>query len=371
MCCHFVVKSDLGGPKGYIEVADSYRRLGHEVTIAGMNEIAGREDIAAWELENFSEYLKQYILKHHHNYDVIEYEALYLPFNLKNEVRSILVARSVLLELHFLNIDLPPLRNLRSIAGYWLKKHKRSLELKKKIKTFLLAMKYADVVNVSNPADEKILIEHGIPSEKIVMQPYGIYEKRFQAFQIEKKESTAPVISFVGSFDRRKGAVEFPYIIQRVAKEFPGVKFRLMGVLGLFRSGDEIRKYLGEKNSKHVEIIERFNPEHLPGLLNDCALGIFPSHLESFGFGVLEMMSAGLPVIGYDAPGTNMLLPADLLVRIADKKAMAEKIISFLKNQKMREQFRKICRDRASTYIYENQENFSIKRYEELLAHRD
>lgn len=371
MCCHFVIKSDLGGPKGYIEVADSYRKQGHEVTVVGMNDIVGREDIAAWELENFSEYLKEYILKHHHNFDVIEYEAIYLPFDLKNEVKSILVARSVLLELHFLYIDLPPLRNLRSIVGYWLKKYKRSQELKKKINTFLLAMKYADVVNVSNPEDQKILIKHGIAAEKIVMQPYGIYEKRFKLFQKEKKESSSPVIAFVGSFDRRKGAVEFPYIIKKVAEEFPDVKFRLMGVLGLFRSGDAIRKYLGNSNLPHVEIIERFNPDYLPELLNDCMIGVFPSYLESFGFGVLEMMSAGIPVVGYDAPGTNMLLPSELLVKPGDKKEMAERIIELIRNQKKRIAFADQCRARASTYIYETQENHSLKRYNELLAHQN
>lgn len=371
MCCHFIVKSDLGGPKGYIEVADTYRRLGHEVTIVGVKEIVGRDDKAAWEMENFSEHLKNYILAHHNQYDVIEYEALYLPYDLKNEVKSILVARSVLLELHFLNIKLPPLRTLRSIAGHWLKKYKRFSELRNKIKTFLLAMKYADVVNVSNPEDQKILIAHGIPAEKIVMQPYGIYEKRFREFQIEKKSSSSPVIAFVGSFDRRKGAVEFPYIIRKVAKEFPDVKFRLMGVLGLFSTGEKIRKYLGKSLQPHVEVVERFRPEALPELLSDCKLGIFPSHLESFGFGVLEMMSAELPVIGYDAPGTNMLLPSELLVGIGDKKAMTERIITLLKDQKKRDEYAKICLERASTYIYEKQENHSIERYLQLLDHRD
>ncbi|MBY0516460.1 MAG: glycosyltransferase family 4 protein [Bacteriovoracaceae bacterium] len=370
MCCQFPIKADLGGPKGYIEIAETYRQRGHEVTLVGINQIVGDETIEyheAWRLRHFAPYLKDYILANHHNYDVIEYEAVYLPYNLKDQVKSILVARSVLLELHFKKIKLPVLKTLRAYVSHVVKFKKRSQQLNQRINTFLTAMKYSDVVNVSNPDDKEILIQYGVDPNKIVMQPYGISLERFNEFQIDKNENSNITIAFVGSFDRRKGAVEFPAIVKELSKSYPQIKFKLLGVLGLFRSVESIYKYFGNDLSDNVEVIARYNPKDLPRLLSECHLGIFPSHLESFGFGVLEMMAASLPVVGYSAPGTSMLLPKDLLVARGDYKAMIKKIKILLENNDERLRLSLACNRLAREYIYENQENASLEKYNQLI----
>ncbi len=377
MCCQFPVLAELGGPKGYIEVAETYRQRGHHVDLVGINQIVGSDSIEyheAWRLEHFSSYLKAYILKHAHQYDVIEYEAIYLPYNLKEQVKSILVARSVLLELHFLKIKLPVLKTFKAQLSHFLKASKRESELKKRIEGFLTAMKYADVVNVSNPDDKNILIEYGIDKEKIVMQPYGISQKRYDQLNkahLNTDEKRPPKIAFVGSFDRRKGAVEFPSLAFEIKTAFPSVVFKLMGVLGLFRSSQDIFKYFGPELKDNVEVIEKYNPDALPDLLKDCSIGIFPSHLESFGFGVLEMMSGGLPVVGYRAPGTSMLLPDELLVPIGDHSLMAKKIIRLLNSEEERKRYSEICSNRAKEFIYENQKNLSLEKYQGLIIARE
>jgi glycosyltransferase involved in cell wall biosynthesis len=56
--------------------------------------------------------------------------------------------------------------------------------------------------------------------------------------------------------------------------------------------------------------------------------------LEGFGFGVLEMLAASIPVIAYDSPGPPMMLPPQYLVPKGDIKSMSGKVINLLHNRK-------------------------------------
>ena len=72
--------------------------------------------------------------------------------------------------------------------------------------------------------------------------------------------------------------------------------------------------YFPKKLRGYIEVIPQFHPDELPILLSSCSLGIFPSYLEGFAFGVLEMLAAALPVIAYDTPGAPMMVPEQYLV---------------------------------------------------------
>jgi glycosyltransferase involved in cell wall biosynthesis len=85
-----------------------------------------------------------------------------------------------------------------------------------------------------------------------------------------------------------------------------------------------------EHLQSHLEIYTEFAPEELPGLLADCSLGIFPSRIEGFGFGVLEMLAAALPVIAYRAPGAPMMLSPDFLVSAGDAAGMARRVVDLV-----------------------------------------
>lgn len=371
MCSQFPLDASLGGPKGYIEVAESYRYRGHYVDLVGINEIAGDDKPfkdELWRIKNFPLFLKNYILQNAHKYDVIEYEAIYLPFNLKNQVSAILVARSVLLEAHLKKIPIPIFPGLKAYIAHITKSWVRNYQLNKRIQQSLEGMKFATIVNVSNPSDKEILIENGIDPNKIIIQPYGLTLARQEAFKSARKEHTDEniYIAFVGSFDKRKGAVEFPHIIRSITKKFPQVKFKLFGVLGMFPTAQSIYNYLGEDLKSKVLIQERYQPKDLPNLLSDCTLGIFPSHLESFGFGVLEMMAMGIPVVGYNSPGLSMLIPKELLVERGNAKLLIERISDLINNPEKIKTLKMKCLDQTDNFIYETQENHSIKAYLEL-----
>jgi glycosyltransferase involved in cell wall biosynthesis len=374
MCCHLPLKLSLGGAKVYIEAAEFYRLDGHHVKLVGIDEIVGNDKPfmdQGWRVQYFPQILKEFLIREGSEYDVIEFESIYLPYLMKDHLKSIIVARSILLDLHFKQITIPHFSGIRAIAGLLLKSWNRKKELNKRIDMSLQSMAYADFINVPNPSDKAILIKHGIDSDKIIVQPYGIFKDKFDQFNLIRannlRTNKKKIIAFIGTFDNRKGAVEFPKIIKTILMTHPEVEFKLLGVLGMFPNAESIHHYIGDEFKNRVHIHGHYLPEELPQFLKDCSYGIFPSYLESFGFGVLEMMAMGLPVVGYDSPGINMLLLKELTVPAGNIKNLLIIFSKLINNDDFTKECIQKCLTRVEDFIYENQENLSIKNYQTKL----
>ena len=178
------------------------------------------------------------------------------------------------------------------------------------------------------------MIEHGISEEKIVVVPNGISRSRrvlFDAVSCEPPEK--PKVAFVGTFDFRKGANDFPKIVQSICQELPETTFRLLGTAGLFQTKEQVLSFFPKHLRQQIEVIPRFTASELPELLACCSVGIFPSYVEGFGFGVLEMLAASIPVVAYNAPGPPMMLSTDYLVSSGDTKTMSNKVVSLLQDR--------------------------------------
>ena len=186
----------------------------------------------------------------------------------------------------------------------------------------------ADLVNIANTQDKKLLVREGISPKKILVQPYGIDSGRralFDAQPILPENSFR--VAFVGTYDERKGRGEFPRFVRARAKSFPQVRVVL---LGTYKTEQEVKADFPSDLVQHIEVLPAFEPEQLPALLAACTVGIFPSHLEAFGFGVLEMLATGLPVIAYNSPGPPEMLPPEWLVPRGDWQAMAARVSEIL-----------------------------------------
>lgn len=377
MCCYLPLNETLGGAKGYLDVAKNYRRLGHHVDLLGIDEIVGPEkpyEDEEWRILNAPHKIREYLLKNSDRYDVIEYESLYLPFDLKPEVKALLVARCSLLDLNFNYISIPRFSGIRSLLGFFLKNKKRKEKIQKKILQAMQTFKFSDLINVQNPNDCDLLFQNGIPKEKIIIQPLAIFKKKMDLFESEKKINhikSKRKIAFVGTFDNRKGAVEFPTIIERILTKFPDVEFKLIGVLGMFATEEKVIKYLGVKYKKNITVVGKFSPEKLPALLSDCLIGLFPSYLESFGYGALEMMAMDLPVVGYNSPGINMFLLSELMHPRGDVEGIIFSLEKLLSDEKFQKDCISKCRKNVEPFIFENQKNKSIEKYQELVGKRE
>jgi glycosyltransferase involved in cell wall biosynthesis len=358
----------LGGPKVIVELVEEMRLLGWECDMIGVQDTRTSQPLS----EPIYQCFRDYLLEHAHEYDVIDYDHSYLPYPRETfDPRSLFVARSVLLMHHFQKIRIPKPFRIRTFVKnlllFNIDKRKQQLNYYNAKKT----IEYADLVNVSNYYDKEELVKNGIDSRKIVVMPYGISRSRRLLFDVISSDiPSSPIVVFVGTFDYRKGALDFPKIVSEIVKEIPNVKFKLLGAKGLFKTEQEIRRHFPKYYQKYIEIILRYDPNDLPNLLSSCSVGIFPSYIEGFGFGVLEMMASSLPVVAYNAPGPPEMLSNEYLVGLGDWHAMAEKVIRLLKDREKLSQGRRWAKSRSQDFNWNEIAKHTDELYTRALATR-
>jgi glycosyltransferase involved in cell wall biosynthesis len=277
--------------------------------------------------------LREYLKANAGNYDVVDYPFEYLPVP-RSEFpgEPLFVARSVLLTIHFEKIEIPPLPRLKSRIGHVLKAKERRQKLAGIIRDSVKTFQEADLCNVSCKDDKEELIARGIPAEKIAVFPYGINADRRPAFDaISTAIPEKPLVAFVGTVDGRKGINDLPKIFAAIAARIPEAHFLMLGAG--YRSEQEVYGFFPTRLHSRITVQPRYDPADLPGLLSKCTVGVFPSHVEGFGFGVLEMLAAAVPVIAYNAPGPTMMLPGEYLAPRGDWSTMAQKVIALLQDR--------------------------------------
>lgn len=356
---------ELGAAKVVIELAEALRDQGVHC------DLVGREHFAtdSGSRKSISDLMRRYAAEHGKRYDVIDVDHEYFPFERSEFSNDLLiVARSVLLVQHLERIRIPKPLNLRAIAGRFLKSGKNRRALAERIALADKTITCADLVNVSNGDDRLELLRRGVPNEKIVVLPYGLKVSRLQQLANPSLDGRKErIISFVGTFDYRKGAQEFPDVVQRVIKQLPGTKFRLLGTRGLIPTIEGVARFFPRDIRQQIEIMPHYKADELPKLLAGCSAGVFPSHYEGFPFGVLEMLATSLPVVAYRAPGAPMMLPDSHLVTVGDTKAMADKLISWLSTPALLEQLSKEARLTAERFRWDDIARQTIAIYQRAL----
>lgn len=340
----------LGATKNRLELAENLEKLGWETYLIDRDQV---KQISEGVEESYNEALKKYLIRHSHKYDIVLYEYNSLPYN-RNLFceRTVFVARPALLFFSDSKINNPVdfrtrlslnYHNLLTALKLYFGSHDKNPDREK-----LASLEQCDVIQVQNHLDAALLINKGFDKNKIIIVPNGISKER--SLSLRKNREIIPehfTIAFTGTFDFRKGAMDFPFIVKNILEKFPDCKFKLLGTKGLYSTANQVLSFFPKKCQNSIVVIPTFEPEDLPSLLRDCQIGIFPSYLESFGFGALEMMCAGLPVVSYNIPGPSDFILKNLLVPVGDKKLMVEKVINLIEDKaklfRMSQEARKIA----------------------------
>ena len=334
-CVNCPVSAELGATKVVLGLSRELEALGWECTVHGPQEIIGRPHPLGY--ESFCQAMGEHLRRESRNYDVVDYHHQYLPFE-RDEFApgTLMVARSVLLDHHFRKSTVPLSNSFRSRVARLIKRKKTARDRAVMNQLTDITIQQADLINVSNRQDVQILVENGVAAEKIVKLPYGLDEAaraEFEALRLHPIPAQ-PCIVFVGSFDYRKGALDIPHIFASVKRAIPGARLKLLGTAGLFQTAGEVLRFFPRHLQDSIEIRPRYDATSLPGLIDGSSVGIFPSYVEGFPFGVLEMLAAGIPVFAYDAPGAPEMLPSQWLAPPGEWRKIAENIIKILKNNR-------------------------------------
>jgi glycosyltransferase involved in cell wall biosynthesis len=326
------LRKELGASKVVIEVAEELEQLGWQCTLSSIPDLLSQGHTAAErDPRRSAEVLRAHLKAHAAEYDVVDYGLGYLPFS-RHEfaAQTLFVGRSVLLIHHFGEIKPPTYPTWKARAHALVYARRNRADLREIVGRADATIAQADLVNVSNDDDRALLCRRGVPEDKIVVIPYGLSRVATASFvQIPMERPPIPTIAFVGTFDSRKGAADFPAILRRIVAGVPESRFLL---LGTYRGEDEVKSRFPRGLRSRITVVPHYATETLPALLSACSVGVFPSYIEGFGFGVLEMLAAGLPVIAYAAPGPPMMLPPRYLVDIGNAAAMGDKVVELLKD---------------------------------------
>jgi glycosyltransferase involved in cell wall biosynthesis len=343
LCSKGAFSLEIGATKNRIELGDSLAKLGWETELIDSRKLGVPSDVIV-SLDTFSNALKKFMIANSANYDVVLYEYDTLPFDRKLfNKNTLFVARPAILgyRLYHQNyrFDLKArLSNLtKKMLSLFIGKYRMIPRGYAKYLDYCFTQ--CDLIQIQNSKDQALLMERGFSKEKTTIIPNGITADRLQKFKNQPRNtSDGKNIVYVGTFDFRKGAMDFPFLFERVKKRFPDAKLRLLGTSGMFSTSEQVLKFFPKHLHSSIEIVQKFSANDLPKLLSENHIGIFPSYLESFGFGALEMMCAGLPVVAYDSPGPCDFILKDLLVPVGDRQQLTDKVVQLLENPSLLEE---------------------------------
>lgn len=311
---------ELGGSKIQLALADRLRLLGWQVDCRfpfdpGQSE--QRRDLAS--------------------YDVVDWDPCHALQRSWLPATNLSICRFALLALHFeagvpwplpvrrrLDPLLDPLRRLRGRPSPRRVERLAVLQARQ-------ALPLADAVAVMNTGDRSCLQRSGLVQTPILVEPSGLSEDEARLLsQLPGGNPSQPCLSFVGSFDPRKGCLDLAWLAPRLGRRFPALRFRLIGTNGLYQGEEAVRRWFPTWLQPRLEVIPSFASSALAEQLAGVSLGVFPSYLEGFGIAVIEQLAAGIPVLAYAAPGPADILPADWLVPRGDRRALLERLSALL-----------------------------------------
>ena len=184
-----------------------------------------------------------------------------------------------------------------------------------------ILQEYEDADFISVPAYhvKQSFVDHGIPSPKILVTPYGVdYESFYVSRLIPPKKFR---VLFVGMISMQKG---IGYLLEAWKKlDLPAHLAELVIVGAQFDFPGELSV------SPSVRYVGPLRQSELREWYAESSLFVLPSVQEGFGMVIAEALAAGVPVLCSDRTAGNDLIEEGVqgfVVPSADSNVLAEKI---------------------------------------------
>lgn len=153
-------------------------------------------------------------------------------------------------------------------------------------------------------------------------------------------------VGIVGEVSPNKGHIDFLHAAARVAEVLGGgVEFFVVG--DDLERGGGYRELVGEAVkswglSGRLRFLGRLDEEEMPRLFASLDLLVSASHSEAFGLAMVEALACGVPVVATATEGAREVIEDGangLLVPVGDVHALADAIVSLLKDETRRRAF--------------------------------
>lgn len=142
------------------------------------------------------------------------------------------------------------------------------------------------------------MVVHGVPSERIVVIPYGVDYRRFRSQEHDQENPQLFRLIMVARLTGGKGHAELLKAMSTLIRRYPQLRLLLVGD-GPTRT--EIESQIQQLDlGGVVELTGRVPNEQIPAVLHTAQAIVLPSYMpgETFPVSLLEGMATGLPAIG-------------------------------------------------------------------------
>lgn len=224
----------------------------------------------------------------------------------------------------------------------------------------------------SHLASSKILRKY---QDRTTIIPNGINARDFEISQSQDECKTTlnlpldkKIILFFGSLTPRKGPQILLSAMKSVLRRHPDAYLVLSGNGSL----KENLIATATKNSlKDSVIFTGYVPENLkPSYYRAADIFVLPSFSEAFPLTLLEAGAAGLPIIATDVGGVSDILHDGIngvITKTGDPEDLADKIVSLLDDDELREKLGKKGQMLAEQYSWEKVAEETEKVYLDLI----
>ena len=238
-----------------------------------------------------------------------------------------------------------------------------------------LMARFATKVITATECVKREIVEHlQVDPAKIAVTPYAPRHTfrplpRAETDQVRTRLGIEETfILFVGTIEPRKNLITllraFAEVIQNT-----GLRPQLViaGQKGWLM--DEISTYVNSESlSDRILFTGYVSDRDLRALYSSCAVCVYPSLYEGFGFPPLEAMSCGAPVIVSDIPVLHEVI-GEAAVRVPplDVQRMAESLVEMLQDKGKRTYFSEAGLNRAGQFTWENTARLTLDVYRDVL----
>lgn len=200
----------------------------------------------------------------------------------------------------------------------------------------------------------------GVKPQNIFVVPWGIPEDCFQhtdGFNFREEFGVGGfMILFVGSLVPGKGAQWLIRALPQVLREVPHAMAVFCGpALGYEKHLEMLARQLRlEDKVVFTGYLPRYK---LLQAYSACDVFVLPSYFEGFGLAIAEAMASAKPVVACRVGAVPFLVEdgrSGFLVRPADSQALADKIITLVRDDSLRQRFGERGRALSQHYRWEN-----------------
>lgn len=228
------------------------------------------------------------------------------------------------------------------------------------------------VITVSKATKNDLCEMFSINREKVCVVHHGVHsisknhhntdQDFFVAYCIKK-----PILLFVGERRPHKNLLRLIDAFHSVIKTV-GRELQLVIVGKSYKDYDAPERAIAERGlDQQVILMDYLEDEFLEILYRNAEMLILPSLYEGFGFPILEAMKFDLPVIGANTSSIPEILGnTGLLVDPLNPEEIAEKIISLLTSQRLREKLIRLGRERVKEFTWRKTALNTLKVYKQV-----